>query len=178
MSEVAKEYAGALFALSEEEGLSDQIYQEVDCVAQVLRENLRYLSLLSSPSLTGDEKKHTVKRVFGHAHPYLLHFLQLLTDRGYAREIPACLEEYRRLWRDSRGIVLARVESAVKLTDEERTALIAKLSERLGKKVEVEEAILPALIGGVRVWVDGQLFDGSIRTRLDGIKARLADTVL
>ncbi len=178
MSELAQEYAGALFALSEEDGISDELREQVACTAALFAENRDLTRLLSSPSLTLAEKQACVTRAFGAVHPHLLHFLLLLTERGYAQSIPACLDEYVTLWRRSRGVAVAVAESAVPLTDKQKKALTAQLSHRYGKTIELIERVNPALIGGVRVTVEGELLDNSIRARLDGVRARLSETVL
>jgi len=67
----------------------------------------------------------------------------------------------------------ARVESAAPLEPGERTALEEELARRYGRAVETAFAVEPALIGGMRVRVGSDVYDGSIRARLDAIAAGL-----
>ena len=67
---------------------------------------------------------------------------------------------------------LARVLSAVELRPEQIAALEAALSHRLGKPVEVAAGVVPALLGGLYISVEGQVFDGSVKRRLEELKSR------
>ena len=44
------------------------------------------------------------------------------------------------------------------------------MENRIGHRVTLQCSVDPALIGGVRVEVDGKVIDGSIRNKLEQIK--------
>ncbi len=178
MTDLVREYASALFDLACEEGVVDIVLADVSCVENALAESPAYLDILVMPHIDIADKKKTLTRTFGDAHPYFLNFLCLLTERGYARHIPACLSAYKDLYRAANSIKCAVAESAVPLTEEEKGSLVDTLSRRYACSIELIVKINPALLGGVRVSIDGQLLDGTVRHRLDGIAARLASTVL
>ena len=48
-----------------------------------------------------------------------------------------------------------------------------KLEKTLGKKVELTLRTDPSMLGGVRLEMEGERLDGSVRARLDGIRAAL-----
>ena len=178
MSDVSKEYGEALYELAKTEGLEDQLLEETRTAAAVFRENSAYLSLLSSPDLTKAERTTAVAQAFAGAHRYLVNFLSLMVERGYSRDLPDCFAEYLRLYREDHGIAVAKIVSARPLTDGEKTKLIAALERRYGVKVEPEYKVDPSLIGGMKVEISGTLLDGSVRRRLDGVKADLSDLTL
>jgi F-type H+-transporting ATPase subunit delta len=65
----------------------------------------------------------------------------------------------------------ARVESAAPLEPGGRAALEEELARRYGRAIETAFAVEPALIGGMRVTVGSDVYDGSIRARLDALAA-------
>jgi F-type H+-transporting ATPase subunit delta len=83
------------------------------------------------------------------------------------------LMAFQRLVRLDRARHSARVESATPLGDGERATILAELARRYGPTLETAFAENPALIGGVRITVGSDVFDGSIRARLMQIQARL-----
>ena len=178
MSDVSKEYGAALYLLAREEDAEEQLLEETRTAAEVLRENPAYLSLLSSPDLTKEERSNAVAAAFAGAHRYLVNFLSMMVERGYAREIPACLDEYLRLYREDHGIAVAKVVSARCLSDGEKDKLIAALERRYGVTVEAEYKTDPSLLGGMKVEISGTLLDGSARRRLDGVRADLSSLTL
>lgn len=178
MSDVSKEYGEALYELARTEGLEDLLLEETRTAAAVFQENSAYLSLLSSPDLTKAERTTAVAQAFAGAHRYLVNFLSLMVERGYSRDLPDCFAEYLRLYREDHGIAVAKIVSARPLSDGEKTKLIAALERRYGVKVEPEYKVDPSLIGGMKVEISGTLLDGSVRRRLDGVKADLSDLTL
>ena len=101
-----------------------------------------------------------------------------MVERGYAREIPACFDEYLRLYREEHGIAVAKVRSARPLSDGEKEKLVAALERRYDVTVEAEYAIHPSLLGGMKVEISGMLLDGSARRKLDGVRADLSALTL
>jgi F-type H+-transporting ATPase subunit delta len=80
---------------------------------------------------------------------------------------------FQRLVRLDRTRHSARVESATPLGDGVREDILAQLARRYGPKLETAFAENPALIGGVRITVGSDVYDGSIRARLAAIESRL-----
>jgi F-type H+-transporting ATPase subunit delta len=83
------------------------------------------------------------------------------------------LSNFRRLVRLERDRYTARVESAAPLGDSVREDIRAGLVRAYGSRVETSFAPNPALIGGVRIKVGSDVYDGSIRGRLAALEGRL-----
>ncbi|HUC86677.1 MAG TPA: F0F1 ATP synthase subunit delta [Candidatus Acidoferrales bacterium] len=63
-----------------------------------------------------------------------------------------------------------RVENAVETTPAQRASLNATLEQHYGAGLEITYATNPALIGGMRIQVGSDLYDGSVKTRLDRLQ--------
>ena len=178
MNDVSREYGGALYELAADEGLERELLSETETVRAVLSEHPEYIRLLTSPDLSRDEREAAVAEAFSDAHPYLLRFLRMMVSLGYGRELCDALAEYQRLFHERNGIAVAHITCAVALSDEEKERLVSALARRTGKEISPEFEVRPELIGGIRVEVDGVLLDGTLRHRLDGIRASLRELTL
>jgi F-type H+-transporting ATPase subunit delta len=67
----------------------------------------------------------------------------------------------------------AHVQSAVPLDGDLRTSIAADVVRLFGKGVEPSFTEDPTLVGGIRVRVGSDVYDGSVRARLAAIEARL-----
>jgi F-type H+-transporting ATPase subunit delta len=80
---------------------------------------------------------------------------------------------FQRLVRLDRGRHTARVESATPLEADLRENVRAGLTSRYGPGLETSFEHNPALIGGMRIVVGSDVYDGSVRGRLAALQARL-----
>jgi F-type H+-transporting ATPase subunit delta len=67
----------------------------------------------------------------------------------------------------------ANVESAAPLPADVRDSIEADLGRIYGKAIAISFADNPALIGGVRIRVGSDVYDGSVKARLAALEARL-----
>jgi F-type H+-transporting ATPase subunit delta len=64
----------------------------------------------------------------------------------------------------------AKVENAVETAPEQQSAIKASLEKQYGPGLDITYLINPALIGGLRVQVGSDLYDGSVKTRLEKLE--------
>lgn len=176
MSELTVEYGEALSALAFEEHREDELLAQVRALIAVFDENPDYIRFLSAPNIPRAERLAAIDEAFSGFDVYLRSFLKMLTERGYALDMKECLSEYEALYFKNKNISVAEVTSAVALTEEQKEKLKKRLEKKLGKQLELKCAVTPELLGGIRVYVDGELFDGSIKGKLENIRETLADT--
>lgn len=82
--------------------------------------------------------------------------------RGYV----AILSHFQRLVKLDIARRTARVESATVLTENLRAGVQSNLARRYGSGLNVSFDQNPALVGGLRVQVGSDVYDGTIRARL------------
>lgn len=89
--------------------------------------------------------------------------------RGYL----GILTHFRRLVKLEVERRTARIESAVELAPTQRVALQETLLRRYGPGLMFNFDTKPELLGGLRVRVGSEVFDGSIRARLRALEESL-----
>jgi len=65
----------------------------------------------------------------------------------------------------------AKIESAVETSPEQHATIKARLEKIYGAGLDINYRVNPALIGGLRIQVGSDLYDGSVKTRLEKIAA-------
>jgi F-type H+-transporting ATPase subunit delta len=91
-----------------------------------------------------------------------------------ARNLDVVLRDYGQVAADRRSRLVARVRTAVPLGDDERRRLASSLARVYGSEVHLDTVVDPQVLGGLEVTVAGELVDGTVASRLDGARRRLA----
>lgn len=176
MTETARVYGGSLYELAQEEHLEEEILSEMKEIRALFRENPEYPRLLSEPSIPRKERIGLIDAAFGgQAEPYLVNFIKLLCEKNLLREFGGCQEAFQRRYYAAHNIAEAVVTSAASLSKEQEELLKKKLETMSGKTVVMELKTDPSVLAGVRVELDGKLFDGTVKGRLAELSRRISD---
>lgn len=83
------------------------------------------------------------------------------------------LNYYKRLLRLEIEKRHAKIESAMPLSPQTATTVVERLKKKYGADLTSDFAVDPTLLGGVRVRVGSDVWDGTIRNRLQRLEQQL-----
>ena len=179
MTQTARVYGGSLYDLAAEEQLTDNIKQQMADILQLFREHPDYIRLLSEPSIPTGERTGLIDKAFGEqAEKYLVSFLKLLCERSILAEFAGCCEEFTRRYNVDHNIAEAVVTSAAGLSEDQLSALKAKLEKISGKHISLIQRVDSSALGGLRVELEGKQLDGTVQGRLSGISRKLNEVIV
>ena len=95
----------------------------------------------------------------------------LMTKRP--RHFMDVLQYYKRLLRLEIEKRHAKIESATQLSPQAASDIGARLKRKYGSDLTTEFVVDPTLLGGVRVRVGSDVWDGSLRNRLERLQQQL-----
>ncbi|MBQ6173090.1 MAG: ATP synthase F1 subunit delta [Clostridia bacterium] len=171
MTQISKEYAAALFSIAVEKACVPKWEAQLRAVEAELKAQPDYVRLLTSPDIPAEERVSLLRAAFAQdTDEEVVSFAALMCRRGRAAQLPEAIERFCQLADERARIRVATVESARPLREDEKKRLIAALEKKTGGTVELRCEVDPALMGGLRVTVDGRVIDGSVRERLREIK--------
>jgi F-type H+-transporting ATPase subunit delta len=167
-------YAEALFTVAAAEDELPAVEDELYAFAKTLATETRLREALTDPALPAENKKALVRDLLGErANPLTVNALGFLIDQGRAREIGKIAEGLAEVAAVRRAHAVAEVRSAVPLDEGQQQRLASALSRATGRQVEVKVVVDPTVVGGVVAKVGDEVFDGSVRTRLDEARGKL-----
>lgn len=168
----ARRYAGAAFEIGRAEGTLDRWERDLERLSALLADD-ELRTLAEHPAVPYADKERVIRRVAGDVSPEALNLVLLMVRRGRPRAIPRMIEHFADLVRRERGVSLAEVRTALPLDDTQRGAVIDRLHELTGDDIEINEIVDESLIGGITVRIGDRLYDASVRSRLERLRARL-----
>ena len=96
-------------------------------------------------------------------HVYVLNFLKILCGKSALGMAAGCLQEYKALLYEARGILPVQAVSAVPLDEAQRRALCDSLAQKTD----------PSVLGGVKLRYEGLELDGTAAGRLAALRRAL-----
>lgn len=179
MTELSRLYGRSLYELARDEGIAEALLSQLDSCVELFGQNPDYTRLLSTPSITKEDRREAVGQAFdGHVHVYITSFLKILVDREAVAELPGCVEAFRQRYYEDNGIMEVTVTTAMELDNRMREKLLTRLDAVFGKKIILKEVVDRSVLGGMRLECAGKRYDGTVKDRLDRIEKGLRDTVL
>lgn len=179
MTQTARLYGGSLYDLAAEEQLTDVIKEQMQQLRALFSENPDYLRLLSEPAIALEERKGLIETALGaQAERYLVNFIKILCERNLLGEYAGCCDEFTRRYNADNGIAEAIVTSAVPLSETQMIALQEKLEKISGKRISLIQKISSAVMGGLRVEIEGRQLEGTVQGRLSGISKKLQEIIV
>ena len=174
-SAAARRYARALFSLAREEDRTEEVRQELEQLADLLAENEELHHALFRPLHPVAERRAVLREVAERLgfSATARNFLSFLVDQRRLVDFEGIREEYEHLADAAAGRAQGEVVSASPLSDEQRDRLRRALSARTDREVELDVKIDPSLLGGAIASVGTLVFDGSLRTQLNQLRASL-----
>ena len=141
---------------------------------RVFRENREISEIISHPTVPRKNKKRLLQGLLGDGSPELLkHFVDYVVDKKRERILSFIYEEYKIAAGQLKGIVSAKVRSAIELSKQQSENITGLLEQKLNNKVELECEIDEKLIGGLQVFLGSYIIDGSVKGRLDKLHKKL-----
>ena len=169
----ARRYAAALFLAARRAGELEPLEADARAVRDVLGREPRLGSFLGSPQIRDDRKEDLLRAAFAGARPMMRQFLLLVLRKHRMAHIPDILEEFIARAEEARGIVSARVVTALPLAPDLEKSLTARLESLTGKKIRLVRDVDPSILGGAVVTIGDRILDGSVQGRLAKLREEL-----
>jgi len=176
LKSVSLQYANALADIAMEQGAVEPAARQLQEFSAAYMESPELQNYLDSPAISPENKRAVLEKIAARmgASKVVRNFLFVVSDHGRSRDFPQIADSFQDVVRERQGIADAKIFSAVRLSEGQKTELTQKLAQLTGKTVDPNYFIDPELLGGVLVRVGDTIYDGSLRNRLQQMQAKLA----
>ena len=176
MRSASLQYANALADIVLEQGAAEPARKQLGDFEAAYAESGELRTFLASPAVTREMKHGVIEKLVARlgASRIIRNFLFVIVDNQRAHLLPEIVDSFELVLRQRQGVAEADVKSAVGLNDTQKKALLATLERLTGKKIEANYKLEPELLAGAVVRIGDTIYDGSLRSRLNQLRARLA----
>ena len=171
LATIARPYAEAFFQAMQGDAAAAMAWLEE---AAAFAQSPELLALANDPRVQDEQVLKLMRDAMtSKASDKAGNFLQTVIENGRLSVLPNVAQQVRSLFNEKQGVNDAVVYSAYELDDAALQSLKQVLDQRFGRTLKLTVALAPELIGGVRVVVGDEVFDTSVKARLEQMKSTL-----
>lgn len=168
-------YAAAMFEVARAEDVLGRVGDELFRFSRSVEASPDLRSALTDPGTPGPVKMRMLDDLLaGRAHPVTVRLLTLVVEGGLVRDITRVADAFSAKAQAAGGSAVAEVRVAAPISEEQRMRLADALSRSRGRTVDVKVIVDPSVLGGVVTTIGDEVIDGSVRRRLEQLRASLA----
>jgi F-type H+-transporting ATPase subunit delta len=132
--------------------------------------------VLDNPAIPHKGKERVLEQLLAKMKPSKTtgNFLRVLLQNNRLGELIEINERFAAVLAERSGIVSAEVTSARELPQDEKTDFEKTLSQLTGKNMQITYSVDESLIGGAVTRIGSTVYDASVKTKLENLKAELA----
>jgi F-type H+-transporting ATPase subunit delta len=170
----ALERLGVVSVVQSSGGEAGRLEDELFAFGQVVKDNPQLRDALSDPARSREDKSRLLGDLLGDkVLPATVALVQQSLSGSY-RTVGVALADYQKVASEVRGQGVATVRVARPLSDADRQRLADALSRSYEREIHINVVVDPDVLGGIRVEIGDDVIDGTVSSRLDEARRRLA----
>lgn len=171
---IGRVYAQALLELATEQGVVDELADQVQQIMPMVTAGGELHRLLSNPAIGDTERGQIIQRVFqGKVHDLLYKIFRVLGDKGRLSSLPQVASGYLLAVAHAKGQVDVQAFVASELDEQAAAQVAQQIGQALGKTVSLTQHVDPSLIGGMKIKIGDRLIDASVASQLRNMKNKM-----
>ena len=164
----------AVVRQAEQSGEGDALEDELFAFGQLVGNHPDLRDALSTPARSAQDKRTLLDDLLGDKVTPATMRLAQQSITGSHRTVVLAVEEYQRIAAEHRDRVVALVLVARDLAEDDAERLERALADQYGRPVHLNVMVDPDVLGGIRVEIGAEVIDGTVASRLDEARRRLA----
>ena len=169
-SQVAKVYAKALLEVGQDSKQTEEFVSELKDILSILLTNEDIWNFLISPQFSKADKLISLEKALkGKASEQILSFLSILIKNDRIFYLSDIYTQFSALNDKVNNILRVTLQSAAPLSTENLSEITKWFLDEYKMKAEIETVVRPELVGGIVIYFDDKVIDGSIQSNLKNI---------
>lgn len=175
MSRAAIKYAKAILDIAQTSGKADAVKMDMNSIVTAIADTPELKHFLTSPIIKIEYKKSALSEIFSNVQAETNSLFELINENKRHEILEEIAIQYNRLYDESKGIEVAKVTTALPITPELETKVLAKIAEFSNKKITIHNIVDPEIIGGFILRVGDQQYNASVASKLSELRREFSN---
>ncbi len=175
---LATRYAKSLLDLAVEQNSLEATLKDMQVLNSICSQSRDFAIMLRSPVISSDKKLQIIFLVLKsyNINPLTTGFINLLVTKGRELNLPEIAEAFISQYNAAKNIRTVKLTTAANIDDAFKNSIQAKIKSFMpNDTIDLKTSVDETLIGGFVLEVEDKLFDASVRSNLNKIRAKIVD---
>ena len=168
-------YAKAILDIAHDKGVATEVNNDMELIASTISGNAELTTFIINPTTRVEIKNNAIGEIFSAVNGVTKSLFQLLHENKRFEILSDIAVEYNKLFEEMNGMEKATVTTAIPMDAALEAQVLAKILSFSNKKVNIENIVDPAIIGGFILRIGDQQYNASIANRLQVLKRELSN---
>jgi F-type H+-transporting ATPase subunit delta len=175
MSRAAIRYAKAILETTVSSSNTIQVNDDMKSIALGISESNELKDFLTSPVVSSEVKMNALLEVFSGVQAETKMLFNLLKENKRFEILEAVANQFNSLVDEMNGVQVAIVTTAIPLTSELESKVLAKIAEISDKKITIKNIVDSSIIGGFILRIGDKQYNASVANRLQELKREFSN---
>ena len=168
----------AILQKANENNTEAVVFGDMQSVYKTIEDSRELQAVLQSPVIKANDKKEALLKIFSGQSEITHSLINILIANKRASLLGSVAKSYVDIYNDQQGVKAATVITAVPLTPEMETKVLAKVKELTGSdKVTLNSEIDSDIIGGFILRMGDIQYNASIANQLGNLKREFSKSI-
>ncbi len=170
---LGRRYADGLYSAAKKANLIDRIADELGLFGEALSTVPQLKRMWVGYDASPEQKKAVVSDAFAEAHDLVRNFLCFLVDKKRETLIHDVIPAFKERQDEEKGIIRARLATAIELNDAEADEFVSLLKEQFKGEINLTREVDESLIAGFRLRFGNRIIDASVERSINEIRRKV-----
>ena len=166
-------YAIALLEIAIEQNKTEEFRKEVKILKNIFQNSPEFCEILCDVNIDLAKKYSMIDKILASVNSDILSFVKVIIKNNRAHYLYKIFKESLYRFDDYLEIQEGKLILSKEMSEEEKEKIIKSIEKNEGVKLELEEVIDPSILGGFIVTLKDNVYDASLKTKLQNLKESL-----
>ena len=166
-------YAIALLEIAIEQNKTEEFRKEVKILKNIFQNSPEFCEILSDVNIDLAKKYSMIDKILASVNSDILSFVKVIIKNNRAHYLYKIFKETLYRFDDYLEIQEGKLILSKEMSKEEKEKIIKSIEINEGVRLELEEVIDPSILGGFIVTLKDNVYDASLKTKLQNLKESL-----
>ena len=166
-------YAIALLEIAIEQNKTEEFRKEVKILKNIFQNSPEFCEILCDVNIDLAKKYSMIDKILASVNSDILSFVKVIIKNNRAHYLYKIFKETLYRFDDYLEIQEGKLILSKERSEEEKEKIIKSIEKNEGVRLELEEVIDPSILGGFIVTLKDNVYDASLKTKLQNLKESL-----